>query len=84
MCILKFSKYGKSKRGRCGALWRKAVPLIDLTLQDRSYPFLRYPRYCRKIFIFNFKAIFISKIGHIYAIEEGLAGEQSALVSVAN
>jgi hypothetical protein len=36
------------------------------------------------MFIFNFKAIFTSKIKHIYAIEEGLAGEQSALVSVAN
>jgi hypothetical protein len=40
--------------------------------------------YCRKIFVINFEAIFMSKIEHIYAIEEGRAGEQSALVSVAN
>jgi hypothetical protein len=34
----------------------------------------------------NFNAIFIIKIKikHIYAIEEGLAGEQRALSSVAN
>jgi hypothetical protein len=42
----------------------------------------RYPRYCRKIFIINFKAIVISKIGHTYAIDEGLAGEQSFLEAV--
>jgi hypothetical protein len=32
----------------------------------------------------DFKAIFIFKIEHIYAIEEGLAGELSALARVAN
>jgi hypothetical protein len=36
------------------------------------------------IFIFHFKVIFIYKIEHIVAIEEGLAGEQSDLASVAN
>jgi hypothetical protein len=45
---------------------------------------VKYLRYCQKIFIINFEAIFISKIEHIYAIEEGRAGEQSALVSIAN
>jgi hypothetical protein len=41
-------------------------------------------RYWRKIFIINFKAIFIFKIEHIYAIEKGLAGEQSALADFLN
>jgi hypothetical protein len=43
---------------------------------------LKYPRYCRKILISNFKAIFISKIEHIYALAEVLVAEQSALYSV--
>jgi hypothetical protein len=38
----------------------------------------------RKIFVFHFKVVFIFIIEHIYDIEEGLAGEQSALASVAN
>jgi hypothetical protein len=36
------------------------------------------------MFVFHFKVVFVFKIEHIYAIEEGLAGEQSALASVAN
>jgi hypothetical protein len=35
-----------------------------------------------KYLLLSFKLI--SKIEHIYVIEEGLAGEQSALTSVAN
>jgi hypothetical protein len=44
---------------------------------------IQYPRYCRKIFILNLKVIFIFKILHVNAIEKALAGEQSALASVA-
>jgi hypothetical protein len=34
--IYQFSKFEKSWRERCSVCWRKATPLIDLTLQDRS------------------------------------------------
>jgi hypothetical protein len=50
MCILKFSKYGKLKRGRCGALRRKAVPLLDLTLQGQStrlYVYKKIDHFCK-------------------------------------